>query len=90
MSATALTPTTVVSPYGAGPGAGVAEAAADTGNGNSFVNDGRTLLVVRNSDAAEHAFTVRGKSFSVPAVLNSSATARSCTSLFCRKSMVAR
>jgi hypothetical protein len=67
MSATALTPVTVVSPYGSGPGAGVAEAAADTGNGNSFVNDGKTLLVVRNSDSSGHAFTVRGKSFTVPA-----------------------
>ena len=67
MSATALTPTTVVSPYGAGPGAGVAEAAADTGNGNSFANDGRTSLLVRNSDAAPHTVTVQGKSFSIPA-----------------------
>ena len=67
MSATALTPVTVVSPYGSGPGAGVAEAAADTGNGNSFANDGRTSLIVRNSDSSGHAFTVRGKSFPVPA-----------------------
>jgi hypothetical protein len=67
MPATALTPTTVVSPYGPGPGAGIAAAAADIGNGNSFTNDGRTLLLAANSDSSAHAFTVQGKSFSVPA-----------------------
>jgi hypothetical protein len=66
MSATALTPIKSVSPYGSGPGAGVAEAEADTGNGNSFANDGRTYLIARNSDSSDHAFTVRGKSFTVP------------------------
>jgi hypothetical protein len=67
MSATALTPTTVVSPHGPGPGPGVAEASADTGNGNSFVNDGRTGLIARNSDASDHTVTVQGKAFTVPA-----------------------
>jgi hypothetical protein len=67
MSATALTTITAVSPYGPGPGPGVAPAAADTGNGNSFTNDGRTYLLATNSDSSAHAFTVQGKSFSVPA-----------------------
>jgi hypothetical protein len=66
MSATALTPIIVASPYGKAP-TGVAEAEADTGNGNSFANDGRTRLLARNSDSSDHAFTVRGKSFTVPA-----------------------
>jgi hypothetical protein len=77
MSATALTPVTAVSPYGAGPGPGVAEAAADTENGNSFANTGREYLVARNADegeevgeevieATDHTITVQGKEFTVP------------------------
>jgi hypothetical protein len=67
MSATALTPLKLVSPFGPGPGAGGATAAADTSNGNSFANDGKTNLLVTNSDASGHAFTFSGKSFTVPA-----------------------
>lgn len=67
MPATALTPITAVSPYGTGPGPGVAPAVADTGNGNSFVNDGRTYLLAANADSVARALTIQGKSFSVPA-----------------------
>jgi hypothetical protein len=65
MAATLLTPVDAVSPYGAGPGPGVAEAAADAVNGNGFPNDGRTFLIARNSAGAPHTVTIQGKSFSV-------------------------
>lgn len=67
MSATVLAPLSVVSPYGTGPNLGAAEAAADTSNGNSFPNDGRTLLLVRNSDSSDHTVTIQGKSYAIPA-----------------------
>jgi len=67
MSATSLTPLNVVSPYGAGPGSGVAAAAADTSNGNSFANDGRTSLLVTNSDSSTHTITIQGKTVTIPA-----------------------
>jgi hypothetical protein len=67
MAATPLTTITAVSPYGSGPGPGVAPAVADTGNGNSFVNDGRTYLLAANADSVARALTIQGKSFSVPA-----------------------
>jgi hypothetical protein len=61
MSATAIPlalPT--VSPYGAGPGAGLAEVAADATNGNSFPNDGHTYLAVRNPDSSTHTLVFPG------------------------------
>lgn len=67
MAATALTTLNIVSPYGSGPGAGVAAAIADTSNGNSFTNDGRTSLLVANSDSSTHTVTILGKSYTIPA-----------------------
>ena len=58
MPATPLTPITAVSPYGSGPGPGVAPVAADTGNGNSFSNDGRTYLLASNADSVARALTI--------------------------------
>jgi hypothetical protein len=65
MAATPLIPVNAVSPFGAGPGPGVAEATADPANGNSFVNDGQSFLIARNSAGAPHTVTIQGKSFSV-------------------------
>jgi hypothetical protein len=67
MAATALTVLSTVSPYGAGPGSGAALVAADTGNGNSFANDGRTYLVASNTDSSDHTLTIRGAAWTVPA-----------------------
>lgn len=36
------------------------EPAADQPNGNSFVNDGRTILIVKNGDASARTCTVKG------------------------------
>src|SRR3982750_1582987 len=49
MARVAVTPIRSVSPYGPGPGAGIAAKAADASEFNSFVNDGKTLLVVTNT-----------------------------------------
>lgn len=49
MARVAVTPIKSVSPYGPGPGAGIAAKAADASEFNSFVNDGKTLLIVTNT-----------------------------------------
>jgi hypothetical protein len=66
MAATPITPFSASSPYDSAPGSG-AEVAADTGDGNSFFNDGRSYLIARNGGEASHSVTIRGKSFAVPA-----------------------
>lgn len=52
MPRVAVTPIKSVSPHGAGPGAGIAAKAADATEFNSFVNTGRTYLVVNNTSVA--------------------------------------
>lgn len=48
----------------AGKAAQLAGPAADQANGNSFVNDGHTRLVVKNGDASSRTITVVSKACS--------------------------
>jgi hypothetical protein len=43
----------------ANSGAQLVSVTPDAGNGNNFTNDGRTELIVHNSDAAPHTVTVK-------------------------------
>lgn len=74
MARVAVTPLKSVSPYGPGPGAGIAAKAADATEFNSFINDGRTFLVVTNTNAAtktlkfkSSAGTQIGPTYTLPA-----------------------
>lgn len=59
MARAAVTPLRSVSPYGSGPGAGIAAKAADAAEFNSFVNDGRTYLVVNNTAGSTKTLKLR-------------------------------
>jgi hypothetical protein len=52
MALVALTPATGTTPYDAAPAGEAEEKACDATEHNSFPNDGRTYLVIRNKDAA--------------------------------------
>jgi hypothetical protein len=74
MARVAVTPIKSVSPYGPGPGAGIAAKAADPAEFNSFVNDGRTYLVVANANAATKTLKLKssagtqiGPTYTLPA-----------------------
>lgn len=74
MARVAVTPIKSVSPYGSGPGAGIAAKAADATEFNSFVNDGRTYLIVANTDAATKTLKLKssagtqiGPTYTLPA-----------------------
>lgn len=57
MGRTALTKTTALGAYNHA-GVVLTMTAADTGNSNMFVATGKDLLIVRNTDASDHTFTV--------------------------------
>lgn len=57
MARTALTKTTIPSPY-AGAGVAATMTAADTSNKNSFPLTGREIVIAYNSGASSHTVTV--------------------------------
>jgi hypothetical protein len=74
MARVAVTPIKSVSPYGPGPGAGIAAKAADATEFNSFVNDGKTYLIATNTNAATKTLKFRssagtqiGPTYTLPA-----------------------
>ncbi len=73
MARTVLTPTTLPGPYSTAPVA-LPFTAADTVNNNAFPLTGNEILIVQNTDASAHTFTVtsapdsRGRSGDIAAV----------------------